>query len=1208
MGDHIIAFDYVDTLGGGLARLKQLDINGFKSFANPTTFVFDRGITAIIGPNGSGKSNISEALRWVLGEQQYSNLRGRRTEDIIFAGSERRGRLGMAEVTLTLDNSSGVLPIEFSEVSITRRAYRTGENQYLINGNRVRLKDLQQLTAPLGQAHTIVGQGLVDAVLSQRPEDRRGLFEHAAGITGLRLQTASAERGLAEAEENARRLRDIVGELEPRVRSLQRRARQAEQYESVRAELTRLQRAYYANLWAAASERLCQAHAALEAAQRTVDEREREQTEASARLTSLRAAERDLTRERAGYAEKVSALETELAAARHALALVEAEIRAVDERARDQQQAGERLATEQAERRARLEALAAELETLRAELETLTARRDEQAARSEATRRQRDELLARRDELERKIAAARLEQSRLETQLAGHAERRRILCRNHDDIAARRAAIDERIRGLEGEIDGIVRRLAEAEARARETRAERDEAERSLDALERDIRAREGAIRERERELDRLRARLELLDRIWSEGEGLHAGVRAVLRAARGGQIEIPGLIGTVAEAVDVPAQVETAIETALGGHLQDIIVRRWSDAEAAIAFLKRSGAGRARFQPLDTIRSYRPRTLDNGIPGLIDRAVNLVTFDPEVEPVVAQVLGRTLVAEDLDAAHRIARELDGWTIVTLQGELVAPSGSVTGGSRVRGAGLLARERERRELPAKIAAAQAEIDGLREALAARLQRQEQQVARLEQLDASLNEARADERSARERRAARERELAAERNDLERQDRELALVAANLDQLDASADQFSDQQGEIERRLAGLKARLDEAIRGIESLPAQDDGELAALSAELATLQERIRATTRERAALAEQIAAGERAEAERQRETERLAARRADLSARAAAAERSIAGAEARLEEARAGIAPLGERLAGLSAQIAEAESAAEGAAAALREAERAHDRAALDLSRAGDAADLLRARILDDLDLDDPAGLAGEENGAPPDAEEQIRRLRERLRRIGAVGEDVLDEYREESERLEYLTKQLADVEGAAESLRRVLTDLRRQMGARFAETFAEVAKEFEATFKRLFGGGQARLSHEMDGSDPGGIDIVAQPPGKRLQGLNQLSGGERALTAVALLVAIQRVNPSPFCLLDEVDAALDESNVIRFRQELRELAKDTQYIVITHNRGTIEGADTLYGITMGEDSVSRVLSLRLDQAIAAIEDDRLLEMESVI
>ncbi|MEZ4521421.1 MAG: hypothetical protein R3A46_07250 [Thermomicrobiales bacterium] len=381
-----------------------------------------------------------------------------------------------------------------------------------------------------------------------------------------------------------------------------------------------------------------------------------------------------------------------------------------------------------------------------------------------------------------------------------------------------------------------------------------------------------------------------------------------------------------------------------------------------------------------------------------------------------------------------------------------------------------------------------------------------------------------------------------------------------------------------------------------------------MSNEIATIQERLRSTERERAGLEAQINRAAAENNDRSLEIARITARQDELVAEQKVLQDALDNLIGKLDTAQAEIPPIDEQLEAIQAGIDEAEQEEGRKARALRDAERALDQASLDVARAEDGVALIRNRILDDLEIDNPELLAGDASAATEQAEQDIRRLRERLRRMGSVGDDVIEEHREESERLDYLTSQLGDVEGAAESLRHVLGDLRRQMGSRFSDTFDDVAKEFEATFTRLFDGGTARLSHESEGSEPGGIDIVVRPPGKRLQGLNQLSGGERALTAVALLIAIQRVNPSPFCLLDEVDAALDESNVIRFRQELRDLARDTQYIIITHNRGTIEGADTLYGITMGEDSVSRVLSLRLDQAIRAIEDDQLLEMESVI
>ncbi|CAN5613889.1 chromosome segregation protein SMC [soil metagenome] len=1191
-----------------MARLKQLDINGFKSFANPTSFVFDCGVTAIIGPNGSGKSNIAEALRWVLGEQQYSNLRGRRTEDVIFAGSDRRGRMGMAEVSLTIDNSSGLLPIEFSEVNVTRRAHRSGENQYLINGNRVRLKDLQQLTAPLGQAHTIVGQGLVDAVLSQRPEDRRGLFEHAAGITGLRMQTVSAERGLQEAEENAQLLGDIIGELDPRVRSRARRAHQAEQYEGVREELTRLQRGYYGALWIEAETRLKHAADAHSAAKASADAGEQRHTAALDHYNELRQLERQLASEQSQATEHLSTIEAALSDARHRLDLVQAESRAARERANDHARTRQRIEAEQATRTQDLTSLDEQIEALKTELQSQSKIHDQLATRHAEARQRRAEMEDRLTTIDDQRRERTRRLNELSTTLAGQSERSQILRRSMEAIEQRQTDLNQRVETLEREIELAEREGAESQQLVESTRHRRDETERNLDKIERDLRQEHGEVGELDRQLDRMRGRLDLLERIWAEGEGLHAGVRAILRSVRQGDIDMPGLIGTVAEAIDVPEDVETAIEVALGGHLQDLIVRTWDDAAAGIAFLKSSGEGRARFQPLDSLRRYRERTLAARPDGLIDRAAGLIRYDDEIAPVVDQLLGRTLVARDLDAAHRIAGEIEGWTIVTLQGELVAPAGSVTGGARTRGASLLARERERRELPAGMNEIERRLEAKRDSIRTLQQRQEREVARLEQLDRELAGARSRVWEILEHLAGKRRELDAERAAIARQDEELQLLEADIGKIDAASGPITTEQNDIIEDIESLDAERATVAALLDELPALDDAELRELSTELAAIRERLRATERERANLSDQIARTDRENDGLAEEVARINARLAELNARAAQIGEEAERLAQEREEARISIPPLSERLLSIRADIESAEQSANQQARRLRDAERALDQAALDVARAEDGVELLRGRIMDDLEISDPALLLEDATEASDEVEQAIRRLRERLRRMGSVGEDVIEEHREESERLDYLSNQINDVTGAAESLHQVLGNLRRQMGTRFSETFEDVAKEFEATFQRLFGGGTARLSHETVDSEPGGIDIVVRPPGKRLQGLNQLSGGERALTAVALLIAIQRVNPSPFCLLDEVDAALDESNVIRFRQELRDLARDTQYIVITHNLGTIEGADTLYGITMGDDSVSRVLSLRLDQAIQAIEDDQLLEMESVI
>ncbi|MFW6076101.1 MAG: AAA family ATPase, partial [Chloroflexota bacterium] len=685
-----------------MTRLKQLHIHGFKSFANPTTFVFDDGITAIIGPNGSGKSNVAEALRWALGEQQYSALRGRRTEDIIFAGSDRRGQMGMAEVSLVIDNSDGGLPIAFSEVTITRRAHRSGENQYLINGSKVRLRDVQQVTAPLGQTHTIIGQGLVDAVLSQRPDDRRGLFEHAAGITGLRLQATTAERSLGEAEDNAQRLRDILAELEPRVRSLARSAKQAREYSTVRDELQQLQRAYYGALWRDGLAKQRASRDALKKADEALERVEIEHTTASRALAKLRAEQRDLQEKREQTDREIAARERELADVRHRIDLLDAEKRAAEGRIADLKSLIAGLESQVTSiERAHLDAEATQQE-LQQELCGLREKLAELESRGQATRERRHAVETRLGEIDRRLLELTREQVALDGRHRSAQDRLQQLLDERSDLEADRRELNETIATVESAI-------AERQGEIDELARNRDDIERSESTTQGDLqRARAivsetvGSIDAAQRELDRMRERLAVLERGYEDGEGLYAGVRSLVRAVRRGERDVPGLIGTVAESIEVPPEFEQAIEVALGGHLQDLIVRTWKDAETGIAFLKERNAGRATFQPLDAVRSSGRRPQAPEEPGIIGVAADLISYDKETAAVIEFLLGRTLIVEDLQVSRRVLDTSRGWTVVTLDGDITRPYGSVTGGSRSRAAGLLERERERRNLPAEI--------------------------------------------------------------------------------------------------------------------------------------------------------------------------------------------------------------------------------------------------------------------------------------------------------------------------------------------------------------------------------------------------------------------------------------------------------------------------------------------------------------------------
>ncbi|MGH2530863.1 MAG: chromosome segregation protein SMC [Thermomicrobiales bacterium] len=1188
-----------------LPRLTRLDLHGFKSFAVKTVFTFEPGITAVIGPNGSGKSNIADAVRWVLGEQSHGALRSKKTEDVIFAGGTGRAPSGMAEVAVTFDNSTNWLPIAFSEVTVARRAYRGGENHYLINGRRVRLKDVTHLTASLGQSHTVVGQGLVDAALSQRADERRALFEHAADLTGLRLKAAEAERSLNEAEANSARLTDLLSEIEPRLKTLERAARQATEWKGLHDRLRELQRAHYGALLAQVARRLDAAEAAASGDEVALARRRDEVEWLAGDLARARAAAEDARAALAQHAARLQATidqerrvghERDLAAERHT-----ALTRRREDMADTQAGLDEQTAVVQRD-------LASVGDDLRAaETEVTQARQAVAAMQREGTsvRAARQEREGHANRLRVAIADAERTLADVARRRALREQRRETDAAERDRAARERAERADRIEHLTGELTTFDR----AEEAGTVELAAFDE---RLAALATEIETANAAVAaarqrvaEAERNLDGAKTRFEVLQRLHESGAGLFTGVRAVLHAARDGALT--GITGMVAELIDVPAAYDTAVEVALGGHVQDVVVARWTDAEAAIAHLQRARAGRATFQPLDTVKASRERGLPAKIlrmPGVHGIAADLIAAPDEIAPVVAALLGRTLIVDDLPVTRQALPHLPpGWSVVTIGGEIARTGGSVTGGAAVRESGVLGRERELRELPKEIRG----LDRARTEAVAKLDEMIDTPRRLATERQEVDSARAGLLAARkERQGQRDRLtgwLADLRTEQEAADRRLATLAdadvtgerdlAALDREATTATTTFDKTHAEHAVLQRDLARDAAAIAAAEQTLAAEHRRLAALEERLRSERRREAGLLAQQRALADELAL----------RMQRAAALDGELLAVAAQRERLVKEVET-VSVARQAVArerpPLEAAVRQTEGDVSRLDRSLEAARTALLEAERAHGARGLDVERARGELATIRQRIADDLELDDPNMLmAGADPDAPldPRAEREIQRLRERLRRVGYVGEDVVGEYEREAERLGFLRTQLADVEGASASLRGLLVDLHRQMRERFDATFARVAEVFTEMFTALFGGGTARLV--MVAPDDGeerteaGIDIVAQPPGKRLQSLALLSGGERALTAVALLFAILKVNPTPFCLLDEVDAALDEANIVLFRDQLRALAAEAQAIIITHNRGTIEIADTLYGVSMRDDGVSQVLSLRLEEAV---------------
>jgi len=1235
-------------------RLKHLQLQGFKTFAPRTELRFGEGLTAIVGPNGSGKSNVADAVRWVLGEQSLSNLRAKKTEDLIFAGSSKRAPLGMAEVSITLDNSDHLLPLDFSEVTLTRRAYRSGDNEYYINKSRVRLREILDVAATLGQAYTVVGQGLVDAALSLRPEERRELFEEAAAIRGYFMQREDALRRLARTEENVTRLSDLASELEPQVRRMERQAKQAQEYGKLEAELRELLERWYASRWTKATTELRKAEEAETECERTVEARRAEAVAVAVQLSETRTRVWQLV-------DAVSEMRDERLRiqSRHA--------------AQSQSQAvlAERLAAAVVQRKSlekEREDLHTTLEITRTQIAQLQTEATERRAEIDALQESGRDVARKLSEIDAQIADRQGKQRReaaetegLQRSIAGLESRLRDGQKQRDEQAK---AVQEG----ETTTAALSRRLEEAEAALNAQRDTLSAAQQAVADTEGQIAAAQSAHKEARtaratteehrhqlaRQADALASQLASL--AGEQQANLYGGVRAVTLAAREGKLT--GYVGTVAELLRVPAEYETAIEAALGGRLQDVVVERWADAERAISMLKAGGAGRATFLPLDTLRATPPPTPPKGA-GIIGPANELVEYDRDLETLANSLLARLLVVEDLPSARRTIESLPAnspWTLATLGGEVVRPGGSVTGGAysrsgdgRKEGRTMLGRERKRREL-------EQDRDKVDQAIREAGEQLEEAVVSVRRHESSLSQLSVLLEERRKEQAAVQMAYMEQQGTHSRLQQEIAWrvgllqeARKGLDALDTLEEDVAAQRAEIEALLAPVRERIEKLEREIETMRAERariTGSAGAGETRLAVLQEALRNVTSK--------------QEDARKDTERLERRLSEVGERIAQVEREEAGIieerdhhtgevsqlAARLKELEDSVGPSEQEVKALEAEAGRVEGVQAGLQEVLLESETLHSRASVERQRCVGVLDSLRIEISEELGVteqlpvasrqspvasgqspvevahgmtrpqthDDPESAIfrwesvwaadqnpkskiqnpKSDNGHEPDntdLERRVYALKAKISRIGPVNPLAMEEHAALSERHEHLTTQLADLTGATHALQRVIAELDRTMSEQFAVTFEQVNEAFQYYFKTLFAGGTARLElTNPEDVGASGIELMAQPPGKRMQPLAALSGGERALTSAALLFALLKVRPVPFCVLDEVDAALDESNVTRFRSALQELEAHTQFVVITHNRGTIEAADVLYGVSMAGDGTSQLLSLKVE------------------
>ena len=1180
---------------------KELEIQGFKSFPDKVKITFDAGVTGVVGPNGSGKSNLSDAVRWVLGETSSRQLRAAgKMEDVIFGGTRRRSAMGFASVRLTLDNTGHTLDVDADEVTIGRKYYRSGDSEYTINGQVCRLRDVYELLLDTGigrDGYSVIGQGRIAEIVAAKSSERREIFEEACGIAKYRYRKTEAERRLAAAGENLERLRDILGELESRVGPLEKESAKAQKF----LELSEQRKTLEVTLWTDSVHRARDtvrqqvrdyetAQADYErfdgeakAAEQEAEEIRMQAQQLTIAVERLNGDIRSITEQISGSDSRIAVLENDILRNEESIASLRSEIEAGEQDGAEADAALQRHRAVAAKMEAEGEKLAAEIDALNAELTKLADASNASGARKDTLRAEITDLTAKRTEAQVAQAAAEAAEETARQRLPALEQ---AVQEGTDQWETARQDLTDTIRYRE--------MLTENEKQLANVRS----------GLELKLKNRKAALDEADtaeqrlgRELDAARQRLSVLRELEKNMDGYQNSVKAVMRAA--GARRLRGIIGPVSAILKVEPGCEVAVETALGAALQNIVVENEAAAKAAIALLRSDNAGRATFLPLDTVQ---PGVFRGRLSGTARLASSLVQADARYDNIVSNLLGRIIVVEDINEASRVARD-NGFRsrVVTMDGQVINAGGSFTGGSVQRSAGLFTRKQEMEELRIRVAklqkdclAAQEKTDQCKEQVDA-LQAELTATAS-EQITAANDRVRAEAEQKRLEAAAAQLETARNARRQEIDTLQAALADSRAKAEDAAKLQ-AELTAKIDRRTAEMSRiaegddsfltrqnalAQDLSAKRLEQVTRQKDAELA--YSQIAALEQRARDAAARRTSLEEGVAAlAARSDACR--------AEIADIRQTRADSQTTIAQKEAEIREATQ------KRLARQQAEtetLARARTAADSREEMSREMARLAERKAA----AESEYDQTVAKLWDEYQLSvSQAEALCVEFDSLPALRAQVADLRGKIRALGSVNVSAIEEYKEVKARYDALVTQVTDVEESRNELSRMISKLSAQMREIFTDSFRAINENFGRVFAELFGGGEASLMLE-DESDvlSSGIGIRVAPPGKVIKNLEALSGGEQALVAISIYFAILAVNPAPFCILDEIEAALDDANVVRFAQYLRRVSDRTQFIVITHRRGTMEAANVLYGVTMQEDGVSKLLKLDLEQVDATL------------
>lgn len=1179
--------------------LKRIEIAGFKSFADRTKIEFEEGVTAVIGPNGSGKSNITEAIRWVLGEQSAKSLRGGKMPDIIFAGSESRKQLNIAEVTVVLDNTDNYLPLGFSEVSVTRRYRRTGESDFFINKKACRLKDIQDLFMDSGlgkESFSIISQGKVEAIFASKPEDRRGIFEEAAGVLKYKQRKRKAEQKLFETEDNLSRVQDIIYELEDQLTPLAAQSEAAKEFLALKKELTATDVSLTVAKIKQTRDSWESAKTDFEELSKTVEEKSHFIQQTEQQLGTLR-------EKRGSLDEQLETGQQQLLHLSEALKQAEGQKALLSERSKNTQKTSaeyRETLNEQRKKKADAQANLQEVQTQQADKQTEKVALEEKIQQltneAEKYKKSPKELL---EDLRGTYVELMQESTNVSNEL-------KYLERQYTQETAKNQQSVTRFEALRDQLEELTEQQSAAQTKTKTLEAQLTEEQENYRRLAEEKNAAQQQLQKEQQlmydmmsQVQQARARQKSLQEIQENYSGFYQGVRSVLQHKE----QLSGIVGAVAELIEVPEKYTLAIETALGASAQHIIVENEKDARQGITFLKKQRSGRGTFLPLTTIK---PRSLGahhyqaiKDVDGFLGVASELVSFSENVAPVMQNLLGAIVIARDLDSANLLARQLRYQVrIVSLDGDVMNAGGSMTGGATKQGnrgnlfnqghelaewtkryeeinQALQAKEAFVRDLQAKIADQTESLETLR--------------TQGEQTRLAYQEAQSSE----------ERVV----TELTRLQKEQSLFSYEAKELESFLNDYQVQKETLEFKQVELKTQQDKINQEIQQLNEESDqleekraginAELSRLQADYAVLDERLLYLERQALGFEEQI--NELTNQIVNLENQLLA-----LSSDSSDHEESEESLTQRLTELATAREHLQEQLAVWKEMRQSLQQQVDQADSELTEANREQKQLLARQSQ----ADVQKNRY--ELKLDNALAylqeeysltFEGAEAQADPEIDQQVAQtevshLKQAIEKLGPVNLNAIEQYQQVEERYDFLTTQRDDLLSAKEQLFETMDEMDDEVKTRFFTTFQAIREKFNVVFPNMFGGGRAELVlTDPDDLLNTGIEIEAQPPGKKLQSLSLLSGGERALTAIALLFSIIQVRPVPFCVLDEVEAALDEANVARFGRYLSAFQNDTQFIVVTHRKGTMEAADVLYGVTMQESGVSKIISVRLEE-----------------